>query len=149
MVPVGNRLIDLRFDHSIAIYSTAGFGNHISLFTILWAVSMLIYTYYNSKHMDMSANPAMKYMQYFMPIMFLGFFNSYASALTAYLLASNILNIVQTIVTKNYIIDQDKIQRELEAYNKSRRKSQDSESAWQLLWKSSKNNRLKKEKNKK
>jgi YidC/Oxa1 family membrane protein insertase len=99
-----------------------GFGNHISLFTILWAISMLIYTYYNSRHMDMSANPAMKYMQYFMPIMFLGFFNSYASALTAYLLASNILNIVQTIVTKNYIIDQEKIKKELEAYKKKPKK---------------------------
>ena len=99
-----------------------GFGNHISLFTILWAISMLIYTYYNSKHMDMSANPAMKYMQYFMPIMFLGFFNSYASALTAYLLASNILNIAQTIITKNYIIDQDKIREQLEAYKKKPKK---------------------------
>ncbi|KAA3625145.1 MAG: membrane protein insertase YidC [Bacteroidetes bacterium] len=99
-----------------------GFGNHISLFTILWAISMLIYTYYNSRHMDMSANPAMKYMQYLMPVMFLGFFNSYASALTAYLLASNVLNIVQTIVTKNYIIDQDKIKAELEAYKKKPKK---------------------------
>ncbi len=99
-----------------------GFGNHISLFTILWAISMLIYTYYNSRHMDMSANPAMKYMQYLMPVMFLGFFNSYASALTAYLLASNVLNIVQTVVTKNYIIDQDKIRAELEAYKKKPKK---------------------------
>jgi YidC/Oxa1 family membrane protein insertase len=99
-----------------------GFGNHISLFTILWAISMLIYTYYNSKHMDMTANPAMKYMQYLMPVMFLGFFNSYASGLTCYLLFSNILNITQTIVTKNYIIDQDKIQEELEAYKKKPKK---------------------------
>lgn len=99
-----------------------GFGNHVSLLTILWAVSMLIYTYYNSKHMDMSANPAMKYMQYIMPVMFLGFFNSYASGLTTYLLFSNLLNIAQTIVTKNYIIDQDKIQKELEAFKQKPKK---------------------------
>lgn len=100
-----------------------GFGSHISLFTLLWAVTTLIYTYYNSRHMDFSAQPAMKYMQYIMPVMFLGFFNSFASGLTCYLLFSNIFNILQTIVTKNYIIDQEKIKRELEAYrNKPKKK---------------------------
>lgn len=48
-------------------------GTHISLFTLLWAISTLIYTYYSTKDVDMSANPAMKYVQYFMPLMFLGF----------------------------------------------------------------------------
>lgn len=95
-----------------------GFGSHISLFTILWATTTLIYTFYNTKHMDFSANPAMKYMQYIMPIFFVGFFNSFASGLTCYLLFSNLFNITQTIVTKNYIIDQEKIKRELEEYRK-------------------------------
>lgn len=100
-----------------------GFGSHISLFTILWAATTLIYTYYNSKHMDMSAaNPAMRYMQYIMPVMFLGFFNSYASGLTAYLFFSNLTNIAQTLITKNYIIDQEKIKKELEAYRKKPKK---------------------------
>lgn len=93
-----------------------GMGSHISLFTVLWAITTLIYTYYNSKHMDMSANPAMKYMQYLMPVMFLGFFNSYASGLTAYLLFSNVFNILQTVITKSYIIDQKKLDRDLNAY---------------------------------
>lgn len=93
-------------------------GNHISLFTLLWAVSTILYTYYNSKHMDMSANPAMKYMQYFMPLMFLGYFNSYASGLTAYYFFSNVFNVTQTLVTKNFIIDQDKLEAKLQA-NKS------------------------------
>lgn len=99
-----------------------GFGAHISLFTILWAVSTLAYTYYNSQHMDMSANPAMKYMQYFMPIMFIGFFNSYASGLTCYLLFSNLVNVGQTIVTKNFIIDEDKIRAILEENKKKPKK---------------------------
>ena len=97
-------------------------GGHISLFTILWAGTTLIYTYYNTKHMDMSANPAMKYMQYLMPIMFLGFFNTYASGLTCYLFFSNLFNIGQTVVTKNYIIDQDKVRAELEANKKKPKK---------------------------
>lgn len=99
-----------------------GFGSHLSLFTLLWAVTTLIYTYYNTKHMDMSANPAMKYMQYIMPVMFLGFFNSFASGLTCYLLFSNLFNIAQTVITKNYIIDQEKIKRELEAYRQKPKK---------------------------
>ncbi len=99
-----------------------GFGSHVSLFTFLWAITTLIYTYYNTKHMDMTANPAMKYMQYLMPLFFLGFFNSYASGLTCYLLFSNLFNITQTLVTKNYIIDQEKIKAELEAYKKKPKK---------------------------
>lgn len=100
-----------------------GFGSHISLFTVLWAITTLIYTYYSSRHMDFSTNPAMKWMQYIMPIMFLGFFNSFASGLTCYMLFSNVLNIGQTLVTKNYIINQDKIKAELEANrNKPKKK---------------------------
>jgi len=91
-----------------------GFGSHISLFTILWAATTLIYTYYNTKHMDFSANPAMKWMQYIMPVLFLGFFNSFASGLTCYLLFSNVINIGQTIVTNKFLIDQDKIKALLE-----------------------------------
>lgn len=101
------------------------FGDHLSLFTLLWAVSMVGYTYYNSKIMDMSsmnAMPAMKYMQYAMPLMFVLFFNSYASGLTCYLLFSNLLNIGQTLVTKNYLIDNEKIQAELDAAKKKPKK---------------------------
>jgi YidC/Oxa1 family membrane protein insertase len=99
-----------------------GFGSHLSLFTLLWAVSTLIFTYYNTKDMDMSANPAMKYLQYLMPILFLGFFNSYASGLTAYLFFSNVINIGQTIITKKFFIDQEKIKSSLEAYKANPKK---------------------------
>ena len=98
------------------------YGAHISLFTILWAVTTVIYTYYNTKHMDMSINPMMKYMQYFMPIMFLFFFNNFASGLSCYLFFSNLMNITQTIVTKEYLIDKKKIEKELEAYKKKPKK---------------------------
>ncbi len=89
-------------------------GDHISLFTVLWVITTLIYTYYNSKMMDMSmGNPSMKYMQYIMPVMFLGFFNNYASGLTAYLFISNLFNIGQTLFIKNVLIDQEKIKEQL------------------------------------
>lgn len=88
-------------------------GSHLSLFTILWAVSTIVYTYYNTRNMDMSANPAMKYVQYFMPIMFLGFFNNYAAGLTCYMLFSNLFNIIQTVVTKKFVFSDDKLKAEL------------------------------------
>ncbi len=89
------------------------FGAHVSLFTLLWAVSTIVYTYYNMQNMDLSANPAMKYVQYLMPVMFLAFFNNYASGLTCYMFFSNLINILQTVITKNYIFDETKIRSEL------------------------------------
>jgi YidC/Oxa1 family membrane protein insertase len=101
---------DVFFDHGVEI---PFMGTHISLFTLLWAASTILYTYYNMQSVDLSANPAMKYIQYIMPVMFLGFFNSYASGLTAYMFFSNLINIVQTIITKKYVFDEAKIRDEL------------------------------------
>lgn len=98
------------------------YGDHISLFTLIWVITTIIYTYYSTREMDMSVNPAMKYVQYFMPVMFLFWFNNYASGLTAYMCISNILNIGQTLITKNYIIDHDKIREKLEANAKKPKK---------------------------
>lgn len=97
------------------------YGSHVSLFTLIWVVTTIIYTYYNSKLMDYSANPMMKYMQFAMPVFFIFFFNSFAAGLTAYLCLSNIMNIAQTIITKDVIIDKDKILAELQK-NKSKPK---------------------------
>ncbi len=91
------------------------YGSHVSLFTLLWAVTTIIYTYYNTKHMDMSANPTMKYIQYFMPVTFLVFFNQFASGLTVYMFMSNLINIAQTVLTKKFVFDDEKILAELNA----------------------------------
>jgi YidC/Oxa1 family membrane protein insertase len=97
-----------------------GAGSHLSLFTIIWVITTLWYTWYTMKQMDSTAvqndqMKVMKYMQYTMPVFFMFFFNSFASGLTLYLCFSNILNIVQTVVTKRFLIDKDKIMLELEA----------------------------------
>lgn len=63
----------------------------------------------------MSANPAMKYVQYLMPVTFLVFFNGYASGLTCYMFFSNLFNIAQTVVTKKFIFDEDVIRQKLMA----------------------------------
>ena len=95
-------------------FTIPAFGSHISLFTVLWAVTTVLYTYYNTKHMDMSANPAMKYVQYAMPLMFLVFFNNYASGLTCYMFFSNLFNILQTVITKKFVFNDEKLLAQLE-----------------------------------
>lgn len=109
-------------------FAIPGVGHeHLSLFTLLWVVTTLIYTYYNMQQMDMAnmggANAKMmKYMQFLMPVFFLFFFNGFASGLTCYLVFSNLFNIAQTIITKQVIIDHDKIKEQLEAYKKKPKK---------------------------
>ncbi len=100
------------------------YGEHISLFTLLWAVTTVAYTYYNTKMMDMTGNmnPAMKYMQYIMPLFFIVFFNSFAAGLACYLFFSNVLNVSFILITKNYLIDHEKIRRKMDEYRKKPKK---------------------------
>ncbi len=104
-----------------------GAGAHISLFTLIWVVTTLWYTWYSMKQMDASQMQnndqmkVMKYMQYTMPVFFMFFFNNFASGLTLYLCFSNILNIGQTLLTKEFLIDKEKIKAQLEI-NKSKPK---------------------------
>ncbi len=100
------------------------YGGHISLFALLWGVSLVAFTYYSMKDVDMSGQPAiMKQLQYMTPILFTVMFNSYAAALSLYMLFSNILNIGQTIVTKEYVIDHAAIRKELEEQKKKPKKT--------------------------
>ncbi len=98
------------------------YGAHISLFAILWGLSLLFFTWYSTKDTDMSANPSMKYVQYLSPAIFMVLFNSAAAGLGLYMLFSNLLNIGQTMVTKQYVIDHDKIKNELDHYKANPKK---------------------------
>ncbi|MDQ3142855.1 MAG: membrane protein insertase YidC [Bacteroidota bacterium] len=104
-------------------FSIPLFQDSLSLFAFLWMISTLIFTYYSSKSMDFSAQPAMKYMQYAMPVIFWFMFNRTAAGLTCYMFFSNLLNIAQTIVGKNYLFNQNLLREKLEK-NKSKPKKQ-------------------------
>ncbi|MEP7320492.1 MAG: membrane protein insertase YidC [Saprospiraceae bacterium] len=91
------------------------YGSHVSLFSLVWVISTLVFTFYSTKDQDFSMNPAMKYMQYFMPVFFLFFFNSSAAGLTAYMAFSNILNIAQTLGGKALLFPEAKMKEELKA----------------------------------
>ncbi len=104
-------------------FSLPLFGDTLSLFAFLWMVSTLIFSYYSSQTMDFSANPAMKYMQYLMPVIFWFMFNLTAAGLTCYMFFSNLLNIAQTILGKRFLFDTDKIRASLEL-NKTKPRKQ-------------------------
>ena len=96
------------------------YGDHISLFTLLMCISTLMYTHMNSQ---MSGNqmPGMKFMMYLMPIMFLGFFNNYASALSYYYFLANIFTFSQMFFMRRFV-DEKAILAQLEANKKKPRK---------------------------
>ena len=92
------------------------YGDHVSLFTILFAITSIGLALYsmNNATMDQS-NPVMKYMPFIMPIMFLGIFNKFAAALTLYYFVSNLITLGLQFVIQNYIIDKDKIRAKIVA----------------------------------
>lgn len=111
-----------NFATSIPMY-----GDHVSLFSLLWMVTTLAYSYYTMKDNEMMGQNAqmMKVMQYAMPVVFVVFFNNFASGLSCYLVFSNLLNITQNLAIKNFFIDHDKIRNMLEV-NKSKPKKKSS-----------------------
>ncbi len=97
------------------------YGDHVSLFCLLSAISSLLYMRLNSQ-MTPSSSAAgaaqMKMMQYFMPFMLLFFFNSFSAGLTFYFFLSNIISFGQQYAIKNYFIDEKAILKQLNSNKK-------------------------------
>ena len=96
------------------------YGDHVSLFTLMMTVSTLIYTHMNSQ-MTSNQMPGMKWMMYLMPIMFLGFFNSYASSLSYYYFLANVFTFSQMYFMRRFV-DDDKLLAQLEENKKKPKK---------------------------
>ena len=85
------------------------FGNHISLFCLLMTVVNIIYTRINMQNQPGgNSMPGMKLMMYLMPLMFLVFFNNYASGLSYYYFLSLLITIVQTYIFRR-VVDEEKV----------------------------------------
>jgi len=85
------------------------YGDHVSLFTLLMAVSLFISSKINMSQTAMSSQqmPGMKFMMlYMMPLMLLLWFNNYASGLTYYYLLSNLFTIGQTFAFRYAVSDE-------------------------------------------
>ena len=94
------------------------YGNHISLFALLMAISNLIYTKMNQDMMgSTNSMPGMKTMMYIMPIMFLGFLNSYSSALNYYYFLSTMLTFGQMYAIRMFV-DEAKIHARIQENKK-------------------------------
>ena len=98
-------------------FSIPFYGDHVSLFALLMAVSLFGYSWFNYQQ-TASSQPqmaGMKFMMvYMMPIMMLFWFNSYSSGLCYYYLLSNIFTIGQTLVIRR-MVDDNKIHAIIQA----------------------------------
>jgi YidC/Oxa1 family membrane protein insertase len=96
-------------------FISSTFGNHISLFCLLMTVTNIIYTYITTKSQAQSQSmPGMKAMMYLMPLMFLVFFNNYASGLSYYYFISLLITILQTYSCRLFITE-DKVRATMAA----------------------------------
>lgn len=93
-----------------------GYGSHVSLFTLLMTVSTLLYTRMNNQLTGVSGQ--MKWISYLMPILFLGFFNNYASGLTYYYFLANMITFGQNVVIRRYFVDEKKLHKQIEENKK-------------------------------
>ena len=105
----------ISWETNIPLVSTY-FGNHISLFCLLMTITNIFYTKYNMEMTNTGQQqmPGMQVMMYMMPLMFLVFFNQYASGLTYYYFISTLITIVQTLIFR-YTVDEEKLLAKLEA----------------------------------
>jgi YidC/Oxa1 family membrane protein insertase len=102
-----------------------GYGDHVSLFTILMCASTVVYTMITSKQMPQQQGmPNMKLMMYLFPVMMLFFMNSLPAGLSLYYLLANIISILQMTVLGRFFINEDKLRAELVTnMSKPRKKS--------------------------
>jgi YidC/Oxa1 family membrane protein insertase len=87
------------------------YGDHVSLFTLLMALSQIAYTKFNNQ-MTAVQGP-MKNLGYIMPITFMFVLNSFPAALSFYYFVSNMVTFGQQALIKQFV-DDDKIRQKVE-----------------------------------
>ena len=93
------------------------YGDHVSLFALLMAISMFVYSKMTSSQMSNDPNMAgMKFMSvWLMPIMMLFICNNLSSGLSYYYLLSNLITMLQTWFVRRFVVDEKKIHAQLAA----------------------------------
>ncbi len=92
-----------RYDGPMLGFTIPFYGDHVSYFTLLMTLSTLIYTHFNNQLSGVTGQ--MKWIGYFMPIIFLGVLNDYASGLTWYYFLSNMITFGQQWVIRRTVDD--------------------------------------------
>lgn len=101
------------------------YGNHVSGFAVMMAVSTFFYSRMSTANMPNTQQPGMPNMKVIMnifPIITLVFFNRFAAGLNFYYFCANLISIIQMYVIKNYMIDEDKIHAKLQENKKKPKK---------------------------
>lgn len=100
------------------------YGDHVSLFALLMTVSTLLYTWMNQQMLSPGSAqlPGMKWLIYLMPVMFLGFLNETAAALSYYYFVSNIITFGQMFLMQRFV-DHDAIRAKIEENKKKPQKT--------------------------
>jgi YidC/Oxa1 family membrane protein insertase len=100
-------------------FAVPWYGDHVSLFALLMTGSTLLYTWSNSQLMGTSNQmPGMKWMMYLMPILFLGFMNSYSAGLSWYYFLANMITFGQTWAMQKFAIDHDALHAKIQENKK-------------------------------
>ena len=104
-------------------------GDHLSLFALLMAVTMFIYSKMTSGQMSDDPNMAgMKFMSvWLMPIMMFFICNNLSAALSYYYLLSNIITMGMTWYIRKFVVTEDKVRAEMMVKAKQPKKK----SKWQ------------------
>jgi YidC/Oxa1 family membrane protein insertase len=82
------------------------------------AVTNLVYTKMNGQMQTTTQMPGMQAMMYMMPVMFLVWFNNYASGLSYYYFIATLFTVVQTWAIRKWMVDDNKVLAMLEASKK-------------------------------
>ena len=94
-------------------------GDHISLFALLMAVSMFLYSKITTQGQMSSNDPntaSMRFMSvWMMPIMMFFICNSLSSGLTYYYLLSNIITMIETWIIKKFFVRPEDVLAKLKA----------------------------------
>ena len=90
-------------------------GDHLSLFALLMAVTMFIYSKMTSGQMSNDPNMAgMKFMSvWLMPIMMFFICNNLSAALSYYYLLSNIITMGMTWYIRKFVVTEDKVRADM------------------------------------
>lgn len=92
-----------------------GYGNHVSLFTILMTATTIISMRMTQQTSSMDSQmPGMKWMMYLMPVFFMFFLNSFSAGLTYYYFLANVITIGQNEVFK-LMTDEQKLLKQIHA----------------------------------
>ena len=90
-------------------------GDHLSLFALLMAGTMFLYSKMTSSQMSNDPNMgAMKFMSvWFMPIMMFFICNNLSAALSYYYLLSNIITMAMTWYIRKFVVTEEKVREEM------------------------------------